>query len=81
MLCTLAMFSEGSPEIPSKFYVDVGCHHRIFKCSETIVESGFPLGGKERQRFALCFCTWEKEGEKQPALQKSTVFHWCGFLE
>lgn len=61
------------------------CHHHIFKCSKTAVKSGFPLGGKERQWFALRLCTWQKEDEEQPApepsLQKSFVLHWCSFLE
>lgn len=31
MLHTLTMLSEDSPEILSKFYVDVGCHNHIFE--------------------------------------------------
>lgn len=53
--------------------------------SQTTVKSDFPLGGKERQGFALHFCTREKDGENQPALelglQKYIVFYWPSLLE
>lgn len=54
MLHTLTMLLEGSPEIISKFYVDVGCHNHIFKAKQLKDDCKIRLPTRWQRETVIC---------------------------